>query len=66
ILNKDSSQIVEPSHHSMNTLYRPQFDATSAHQERTDPDERNEYQIYSYALQDDDAFNELLADKQFS
>ncbi|KAJ0580926.1 hypothetical protein HanHA300_Chr04g0135041 [Helianthus annuus] len=50
----------------MSTLYRPQFDATSAHQQQTIPNERNEYQIYSNALQDEEAFNQLFADKQFS
>ncbi|MFS8010734.1 hypothetical protein Hanom_Chr14g01300481 [Helianthus anomalus] len=43
------------------------FDATSTHQQQTIPNERNEYQIYSNALQDEDAFNQLVfADKQFS
>ncbi|XP_022029455.1 uncharacterized protein LOC110930461 isoform X2 [Helianthus annuus] len=42
------------------------FDATSAHQQQTIPNERNQYQIYSNALQDEDAFNQLFADKQFS
>ncbi|KAM0019585.1 putative papain-like cysteine peptidase superfamily [Helianthus debilis subsp. tardiflorus] len=42
------------------------FDATSTHQQQTIPNERNEYQIYSNALQDEDAFNQLFADKQFS
>ncbi|KAJ0692940.1 hypothetical protein HanPI659440_Chr15g0591591 [Helianthus annuus] len=64
--HKDSPQTVEPSHHSMSTLYKPQFEITSAHQQQTIPDERIEYQIYSYALQEEEAFNRLLADKQFS
>ncbi|KAI7747515.1 hypothetical protein M8C21_016717 [Ambrosia artemisiifolia] len=57
ILNKDSPQIVEPSHH---------FEATFTHQQQTIPHERNKYQIYSYTLQDEEAFSQLLAGKEFS
>ncbi|KAI7734498.1 LOW QUALITY PROTEIN: hypothetical protein M8C21_002237, partial [Ambrosia artemisiifolia] len=67
ILNKDSPQIVEPSHHVMSTPYRPQvFEATSTHQQQTIPHERNEYQIYSYALQNEEAFSQLLTGEEFS
>ncbi|KAJ0478682.1 putative papain-like cysteine peptidase superfamily [Helianthus annuus] len=60
ILNKDS-QTVEPCHHFISTPYRPQFEATPADQQAI-PNERNEYQIYSYALQDDETFNQLFSE----
>ncbi|MFS7976594.1 hypothetical protein Hanom_Chr10g00894261 [Helianthus anomalus] len=36
------------------------FEATPADQQQVIPNERNEYQIYSYALQDDETFNQLV------
>ncbi|KAM0025580.1 hypothetical protein Hdeb2414_s0021g00576251 [Helianthus debilis subsp. tardiflorus] len=62
ILNKDSPQTVEPCHHFISTPYRPQFEATPADQHQAIPNERNEYQIYSYALQDDETFNQLFSE----
>ncbi|KAJ0876267.1 hypothetical protein HanPSC8_Chr11g0486501 [Helianthus annuus] len=62
ILNKDSSQTVEPCHHFISTPYRPQFETTPADQQQAIPNERNEYQIYSYALQDDETFNQLFSE----
>ncbi|MFS7963436.1 hypothetical protein Hanom_Chr08g00738041 [Helianthus anomalus] len=57
ILSKDSLQTIEPCHHFISTPYRPQ--ETPADQQQAIPSERNEYQIYSYALQDDVTFNQL-------
>ncbi|MFS7946214.1 hypothetical protein Hanom_Chr06g00533371 [Helianthus anomalus] len=41
-------------------LKRIPFEATSADQQQAIPNERNEYQIHSYALQDDETFNKLF------
>ncbi|KAJ0682895.1 putative papain-like cysteine peptidase superfamily [Helianthus annuus] len=38
------------------------FEATPADQQQAIPNERNEYQIYSYALQDDETFNQLFSE----
>ncbi|MFS7913555.1 hypothetical protein Hanom_Chr02g00143111 [Helianthus anomalus] len=60
ILNKDFPQTVLPCHHFISTPSRPQFEATPADQQQAIPNERNGYQIYSYALQDDETFNQLI------